>query len=268
MTARLKFAAASAFLRAGLTLGTQADEGAVRALIRRLHPVETGFPLIRIGNGGDGGYLLPDDLDGIAACFSPGVAQTALFEEEMVARGVPCMLADASVEAPPISGPLIRFEKKFLGVVNDERFTTLDAWVERNAPTEGDLLLQMDIEGSEWAVLLNASDKTLQRFRVIVLELHDLDRLIDKVGFMLLGRALDRLLTEFHVVHIHPNNYDGVVRKKDLVIPRVIEATFLRKDRAAVTGYASEFPHPLDRTNQPRRPDIALPANWYRSAGS
>jgi hypothetical protein len=43
------------------------------ALLERLYPVEGGHPLIRVGPDGDGGYLLPDDLSGIVACFSPGV---------------------------------------------------------------------------------------------------------------------------------------------------------------------------------------------------
>ena len=29
--------------------------------------------LVRLGGNNDGGYLLPNDLEGITACFSPGV---------------------------------------------------------------------------------------------------------------------------------------------------------------------------------------------------
>lgn len=260
----MRFKVASAFLRAGATLGTQANEQAVRDLIGRLHPKTTDRPLIRVGGMHDGGYLLPDDLDGIAACFSPGVATTATFEEEMIKRGVPCFLLDGSVDGPPTTHDLIHFSKAFLGVTNREGMTTLDAWVGRHAPSEGDLLLQMDIEGAEWPVFLNVSDATLSRFRVIVVELHDIDRLIDKVGFTLIGNALDRLLRDFHIVHNHPNNTGGLVAKNDVVLPRVMEATFLRKDRAEVTGYATEFPHPLDTPNAPSLPDIALPRIWRR----
>ena len=39
--------------------------------------------LVRIGSGADGGYLLPDALDGLAYCFSPGVADSADFENEL-----------------------------------------------------------------------------------------------------------------------------------------------------------------------------------------
>jgi len=50
----------------------------------------------------------------------------------------------------------------------------------------------------------------------------------------------------------------------DLAIPNVIEMTLLRKDRSPATGYATAFPHPLDRTNVPGIPDFALPKPWFR----
>ena len=38
-------------------------------LAQALRPVQTRYPLIRIGSTHDGGYLVPDDLGGISACF-------------------------------------------------------------------------------------------------------------------------------------------------------------------------------------------------------
>jgi Methyltransferase FkbM domain len=248
-------------MRAGMTLGSQADDRTVRRLLRSLHPRMPVRPLVRLGGANDGGYLLPDDLDGIVACFSPGVGTVATFEEDLVKRGIPCFLADGSVRRAPITHELITFERVSLGVVNNGTVTTMDDWVNRHVPAEGDLLLQMDVDGGEWPVLLNTSEQTLQRFRIIVLEMHDLDRLIDKVGFTLIGNALIRLLRDFVTVHIHPNNSGGLVAKKDIVLPRVMEATFLRKDRQ-VSGYCTQFPHPLDMPNIRELPDIVLPEIW------
>ena len=44
----------------------------VRTLIKLINPVYTGYNLLRLGNEGDGGYLLPDCLSGIECCLSPG----------------------------------------------------------------------------------------------------------------------------------------------------------------------------------------------------
>lgn len=247
-------------LKAGFNVTRKVPEAQVRALLGMLRPVTTDLPLVRLGGAGDGGYLVPDDLDGLVACFSPGVDVTATFESALLARGIPCFLADASVEAPPIDAPGIDFEKKFLGVVNDETFTTLDAWIDRKAPTTGDMLLQMDIEGHEWPVLLNMSDAALDRFRIIVLELHALTHCFDRVAFQMFEAALDRFSRRFHVVHAHPNNYLPAFKHGDIEIPYFLEVTLLRKDRSPALGFATQFPHPLDFANVPANPDYALPA--------
>ena len=137
-----------------------------------VQPVATNHPLIRLGCEGDGGYLVPDDLEGIAACFSPGVSTVADFELSLAERGIPCYLADYSVDQAPVQHPLISFEKKFLGLENNEVFTTLDAWMAKHAPNKTDFLLQMDIEGAEYDVLFDVSEETLQKCRVLVIEFH------------------------------------------------------------------------------------------------
>src|SRR5262245_6938190 len=202
----MKKTAVNILANLGISVSRCVDVQLVRRLIKRLHPVTTEKKLIRIGEDGDGGYLIPDDLDDVVACFSPGVGAVASFEAAIMTRGIPCYLADASVCGPPIHDMLIQFDKTFLGVVNDDATTTLDAWVKSSAPTIGDLILQMDIEGTEWQVFLNVSDDVLKRFRIIVVELHSLERLIDKMGFELMLAGLNKLLRQFYVVHNHPNN--------------------------------------------------------------
>ncbi len=252
----------SAILRCGYNLRRRVATERVSTLLSRLHPVETQFELVRLGGDGDGGYLVPDDLGELEACFSPGVDRTASFEADIIDRGVRCFLADASVEGPPVTHPLIEFDKKFLGVVNNAQTTTLDAWVEGKLGKKpgGDLLLQMDIEGHEWAVLLNASDAVLQRFRIIVLELHGLPHCFDEMAFNLLDACLDRLGRIFHVVHAHPNNATHPLRFRNLTIPYLLEITLLRRDRAEALGSAQQFPHRLDRPNVANVPDLTLPA--------
>ncbi len=234
---------------------------AVRRTLARLQPVSTPVKLIRIGGQGDGGYLVPDDLEGITACFSPGVDLLANFESDMAARGIPCFLADASVDGPPLGNVLFDFEKKFIGLVEDETFTTLGGWVARKpAAASGDLLLQMDIEGHEWPVLLNVPDALLRRFRVIVLELHGLPHLFDSMTHAMFDAVLDRLGRSFHVVHAHPNNFTPPFRHAGMAIPGFLEITLLRKDRAEATGFVTTFPHPLDAPCMADRADYVLPA--------
>jgi hypothetical protein len=224
------------------------------------------MPLIRCGGNFDGAYLLPDDLDGIRALFSPGVEAVASFETDMAARGMTCYMADASVVSPPLPDPAFRFVPKFLGLRNNDRYMTLDAWVNATEPGDHDLLLQMDVEGAEWTVLSSVSDSLLARFRIIVLEVHALGQLLDQYGRQIIMEVLARLLETHHIVHNHPNNLGRLHRRKGVSIPDVAELTFIRKDRTAAAGFVRRFPHPLDIENGPGLPPMPLPAGWYAPA--
>lgn len=246
------------------TLGRTARTEAIEDFLATIRPVETEHPLIRIGGDGDGGYLIPDDLVGISACFSPGVSTIAYFEEDLAARGIKCFLADASVDGPPVTGPLFDFERKFLGPKTGGDFITLQDWVERKAPGTGDMVLQMDIEGAEYRVILSSNRETLRKFRILVIEFHNVASIYDRMGLDLVNLTFSRLLEDFEIVHIHPNNRIRSVAYRDFVTPPLLEFTFLRKDRVTRRQPAATFPHPLDRKNVAKRPDLDLPACWYR----
>ncbi|WQS28463.1 hypothetical protein KVE05_05805 [Helicobacter pylori] len=50
--------------------------------IKSLHPIKTEHNLVRWGDKHDGGYLIPNDFEGIKALFSPGVGGVSAFEED------------------------------------------------------------------------------------------------------------------------------------------------------------------------------------------
>ncbi len=236
---------------------------ALDSMLSMLRPLAIPEGLIRIGNSADGGYLLPDNLDGIAACFSPGVGALAPFELDMAQRGVRSFMADGSVDAPPAAHALFSFERKFLGTVNDARHIRLEDWVQRSVPDDsGDLLLQMDIEGGEYAVLADAPASVLARFRIMVIEFHRLYRCFREKRHKLIGGVFEKLASEFSVVHIHPNNNGAVMSNGRFDIPHVLEFTFYRKNCVRPGGAPLRFPHALDVDNAPGRPAVILPSCW------
>lgn len=234
----------------------------IARFLASVSPVRTEHPLIRIGGDADGGYLVPDDLEGVKVCFSPGVAGTCDFEEACAAKGILSYMADYSVDGPPTANPLFQFEKKYIGPRNDGVHTTLESWIDRNAADATDMLLQMDIEGSEYPVLLSTSRATLRKFRTIIVEFHALELLADKTGLQLIDCAFAKLTEDFDVLHAHVNNCTSVHRYEGLELPPVMEFTFHRKDRSRHRAVATEFPHHLDRPNIRGRREIPLPACW------
>lgn len=244
------------------------DRSRIEALLERLYPRCSGKELLRLGPRGDGGYLVPDDLEGIQACFSPGVSNQSGFEKDCAELGMKVFLADRSVEGPAVDHALFSFTKKFVGATSNHRVMTLDHWVASAQLEENsDLLLQIDIEGHEYEVFLAAQQRLMERFRIIVAEFHRLDHLWSRPFFDLVEPVFDKILQTHACVHLHPNNRCGSLRRGGLDIPPTMEFTFLRKDRMEQFAYQTSFPHPLDCDNS-TDPSLPLPACWYADQGA
>jgi methyltransferase FkbM-like protein len=248
----------------GYHAGIKSNDKDVRALIGKLKPVDCGIELIRLGQVHDGGYLIPNDLDGIEYCFSPGVSDRAGFEDQLADRHIRSFLADYSVDRPPVTRPEFTFDKKFLGALDEEPYFTLATWKDKYLKDyTGDLILQMDIEGYEYEVILGMPDHLLDQFRIIIVEFHGVDRIFDNVMLPLMNACFAKLLQRFYVAHIHANNAGEVVRRADMVIPSLMEFTFLNKKRARSVKPQTVFPHPLDAQNSLNRKPIVLSEIWY-----
>jgi hypothetical protein len=120
----------------------------------------------------------------------------------------------------------------------------------------------MDIEGAEYRVIAVASETTLSRFRIMVIEFHGLRRLRSPARFRRISSVFRKLLKNHRVVHIHPNNCCKPVKLGALEIPDVLEFTFYRSDRDVFDYRPLQFPHPLDATNVPDKPPVVLPKCW------
>lgn len=237
----------------------------VRKLLKRLYPLHTDKELVRLGPKHDGGYLVPNDFQGIEACFSPGVGFVSGFEEDCAKLGMEVFLADGSVDGPAVEHEKFHFIKKFVGKGPPEEFVKFQEWVASsvNSP-HSDLMLQMDIEGAEYKLFRSAPEALLNRFRIMVVEFHDLGALLNLTTerYANIIAVFDKILKTHSCVHIHPNNFANCAQAGEIVIPKVMEFTFLRNDRITHRSYVSSFPHALDCDNSSRAP-LILPECWH-----
>lgn len=239
----------------------------LKELVKALRPVKTKFDLIRIGGANDGGYLIPNDLEGISSCFSPGVDVTASFEIDLCKRGIGSHLADASVDGAPKGFTPRSFTKKYLDGYDDETNMTLRTWM-HNTPEYHfgeEFILQMDIEGGEYTTILATPIGILKKFRIICVEVHDTDAWFNPIAWNTVTTFFAKLTEDFHVVHNHPNNNCGTVDAGGFLLPRVFELTLLRKDRSEALGFVEDLPHPLDARNVLNKDVLKLPKEWYGS---
>lgn len=245
-----------------------AKSSTIAELFDIVKPVAIDKKLIRVGSDNDGGYLIPDDLKNIEACFSPGVADSCDFDKELADNGIKVFLCDASIDKPPHSHPLFDFRKKYLGTKTEGEFIRLDGWINMSHCGEGDLLLQMDIEGAEYDVLESTSLQVLKRFRIMVIEFHGAlpirySKTANVTAFNSMVSSIKKLSSIFAIVHIHVNNACSYINFRGKRFYSVMEFTFYRRDSFIPQDKAIKLPHPLDRVNVPDRKDITIDACWY-----
>ena len=243
-------------------------------LFELLEPYDTGHELIRIGSKHDGGYLIPNDLKGIKYCFSPGVGDSIEFEKDLSNFGIASFLADPTVSHPiettdkikfeqlaitPASGDLIKL--KIFNSQKEEIFsgTSLSDWVNGKFENEiQDFILQMDIEGGEYGVILATPNNLLNRFRIICIELHSIPN-IQHPYFLenVFIPFMEKLTQTFDVVHLHPNNVAKSINFFNYYIPHAIEITLIRKDRRKkIPTKLKEWEHHLDSKTLENLPPV------------
>lgn len=244
----------------GIRVTRSTDIEILRESFMRLRPIKTDIPLIRLGADGDGGYLVPDDLRDIGQIFSPGVYDNWTFEtaiSELTGASVHMIECGDVPQGCPFP-----VQKGYLGGFSTDDEVGINDWLWDHAGvTSQDYLLQMDIEGSEYGTILGLSDELLKRFRIIVLELHDL-HLMDVAAWHdnIFLPTVKKLLRYFTVVHVHANNAGRLIDFGSVKVPQVLEITLLRKDRISRTDGFAPLPNPLDYKNRPEDPDIELEA--------
>ncbi len=254
----------------GPSVSSAAPVGELLEVFQLLKPRAAKTPLVRIGANVDGSYPFRTTSPGLGPRFSPGVNRIKYFEDYLAdVYGITSHMCDFTCRAEdfttPLRSSLQTFIKKWLDANPGEDNISLQDWVLAHEPP-GDLLLQMDIEGVEYRNLLRTPNEILARFRVIVLEVHGLRRMLEAdVLRQVISPFFDKLATMFTVVHAHPNNCCGDfgLPESDIRVPNVLELTLVRNDRFIPGAGSVLLPHPLDVSrNVPRNAPLVLSDAW------
>jgi hypothetical protein len=230
-------------------------------LTRMLRPMRCDWRMRRIGTLGDGGYVLPDDLQGIRSVLSIGVGSEVSFDLHFAECGTPVFQYDHTVDCPPAAHAGFHFHREAWGRSDADGVVSLGTMMERHGLTNAtDALLKFDVEGAEWEILRPDDSGLLQRFRLVVCELHGLHNLHVPAFRSDYRSVMQTLLANHTVVHLHANNCCGVTLIAGIPVPAVVELTLLRNDRSCFSLSTDPIPGPLDYPSMPDRADIVLTA--------
>ncbi len=249
-----------------------------------LNPTETNFPAntysvlgtlslltpwdvigsgkLRIGGESDGGYVLLDRLRPEQPVLSYGVGPDSSFDLDLAKRGHRVFMFDHTVHGPRGGVPQgCAFFREGVAATPDpaNRLDTVAAHLHRlGLERRRDVILKMDIEGGEWAIMAEMPDEAFDCFEQIVLEFHWLEALECESFTARARAALLRLNARFTLCHVHANAWGELKMVAGVILPNVIEVTYVRSELVSRTPSRTVYPTEHDRSNKPSTKDIVL----------
>lgn len=226
-----------------------------------LKPFNIGLSKKRIGNKNpekkeyDGGYIVTDyELKHCTSLYTYGVGEDISADKEFFKlTSKPCYLYDHTIDGSISYGlnPLFTYKKEGLGFSpNCNDF--LEHYKENK--TEGEVILKIDVEGSEYNYLLNVDLEELEKKVVsLLIEFHDLQ---NPQVFEAFKQVMNKLDKYFVLHHIHANNYGTLSNN----IPTVPELSFInRRHVKKIEEENVKYPiNGLDYPNTYQYDDICL----------
>lgn len=219
----------------------------LKSTLRLLRPYDVlNARKIRVGRAFDGGYVMIDAFDHVEAAYSFGINDDVSWDLDMASRDLDIFQYDHTIDNLPIENSRFHWEKLGISALSFDNMRSVSELIEVNGHQHANnLVLKCDIECAEWDVLRYATTSVLSKFSQIVLELHDIRRLGNPEDDGA-RQAVVNLTNSHHVVHVHGNNYGGVVLVGGISLPNVIELTLLRKDLGEFAHSKSSYPTPMD----------------------
>ena len=195
------------------------DTEALEFLLQEQTPVDVSFA--RFGSEKDGGYVVINDFKKDDYLITLGVEKNLSFEEDIQDKVEGVDLYDDRYAYNTLDKSKSRSYVERIGINDGE--TNLQDVVNRIERRNRDLILKMDIEGSEWSVLQNMPEGFLSQFRQIIIEFHPM-----RDGWYDLD-VLREINKTHQVVIAHTNNCGWWRVVNDVAIANVFEITYARR---------------------------------------
>ena len=221
-----------------------------------------GYKKVRIGNKGDGGYILLNDLKNTKIGYSFGISREISFDKELADKNIDVFMYDHTIRKLPFEN--LKFHWKKIGLTgirnNNNNMKTLPELIEDNGHSnETNMILKMDIELYEWDVFQNLPIKNLRQFKYIVGEFHFSNSNKEKQY-----NILKKLLTTHQIFHIHCNNCGVIIKFDGHYICKLLEISFIQKEGYEFIEDSSIYPiEGLDYKNCKNKEETSYLINLF-----
>lgn len=264
---RIRNLESSVHLISNYAIDNQKLEDTFKGLFSLLEIKEPqGQVLIRVGSEDDGGYILTDDFNPNQLAISLGVGRNVDAEYFLAKRGIKVIMFDGTIEKLPRQHKNFEFTAKNV-CGKSEKGRSQDNLIEINrifADVEvllrskvfhseqlklgPQLILLMDIEGSEYETILNIDEKYLIKCLQITVEFHNVFSELTNENSRLI-ECIKKLKRTHEIISVHGNNYGGSIQSGAKDYPDVIEISLLSKTSYEFTKGTNTFNHALSMPN-------------------
>jgi len=215
---------------------------------------------IRLGEKGDGGYVIGDIGETYDCYISAGVSNEESFSRDFISlykmNSQNSFAFDGTINSYPYNYTRdITFYRSNIGPVKNNKNADLSFFTNNY----NNIFLKMDIEGSEFSWLLSLSEDRLNKFKQIVIEFHGINDNSWDCNYDDKLKCLKKIADTHYIIHAHGNNYSSCINN----IPDVIELTYIRKDYFDNEPKLNtlQLPTSLDYPNYTNKSDYSL--NFY-----
>ena len=222
----------------------------------------SGKKKVRIGANSDGGYILLDDFENVKIAYSFGISTEISFDKALADKNIDVYMYDHTIEKLPFSN--LKFHWKKVGITDQKgiknNMKTLSELIKDNGHiNENNIILKMDIEGSEWDIFNNIREDILLQFKYILVEFHFRDEFKS-----IYSKVFKKLNKSHQIFHLHCNNCCPIINFDGYMICSALEVSYIIKANNTFIPNLDSFPvKNIDYVNVKEQLDINFFLNMY-----
>ncbi len=185
--------------------------------------------LIRAGSMHDGGYIMLDEFHENMEAYSFGIGTDVLWDMFIAQKGIKVNMYDPTINELPRYHCNFHFRREGLAGkdnIDENMFSMETVLKQSGALGNKNLILKMDVEGAEWDFIRETNSEILDNFTQMTFELHDI--LNDSKEKEVLA-LIDKINMTHQCIWAHGNNGGYAEKANDIVVPNLLEVTFLNK---------------------------------------
>ena len=195
---------------------------------------------ILIGYKGDGSYVMLDDFNNITIAYSIGLSGDIKFDKALADKGIDVFMYDNIINKLPFEHEKFHWKKIGIGAHPDKvhNIHSLTYMMKENGHLiEKNMILKMDMGGSEWNLLNVLSEEILTQFKYILVKYHFSD-----IKPLLIYNVLKKIYNTHQAFYVHCSSNPNVITFLNNRICETMEVSYVIRGSHNFTKDNSIYP--------------------------